>query len=97
MSEHQKAHDANRPEFFGLPIVGVDLGEKLGALDARLIQAGLDITEIKHDLKAVEAKLTARIDRIEARIDRVEAKLTDRIDAILIDHLSGLVAKSRAS
>jgi hypothetical protein len=82
MSEQHKAPAPARPEFFGLPIVGVDLGEKLGSLDARLIQAGLDVTEIKHDLKLVEPVLTAKIEAVDARLTSVEAKLFEKIEAL---------------
>ncbi len=85
MSDEIKPKDKTF-EFPMMPIFGVDLGRELGSIDSRLNRMENDILEVKRDIKAVDAKLTAKIDaveaKLEAKIDAVDAKLTAKIDAV---------------
>ncbi len=69
-------------EFPMMPIFGVDLGERLGSLDARQKQMGTDLQKMDASLDSGIQKLNARIDKLESKIEAVDAKLTAKIEAV---------------
>ena len=79
MSEESKPREPSSQDLFGPPFFGVGLGEKLGALDARLSRVDKDFAEHKSDLRSIGAKLD-EIAHTIGRHDERFANLEKRLD-----------------
>ncbi len=79
-------------EFPMMPIFGVDLGERLGDMGARLKQLETGQFELKADVKALDARfdrveaclgqMENRLDQTENRLDRLETKVDNMGNAV---------------
>lgn len=69
MSDDKKPKYDPKYDFPMMPIFGVDLGERLGSMDARLVRVESDIQEIKQDIKALDAKFEAKIGDLDAKFE----------------------------
>ena len=84
MSEQSKTRELPDPDIFGPPFFGVGLGEKLGALDARLVHVEKDVAELKNDVKNLTSKVDELAHTIQHKFTAVDEKfasLEKRLDS----------------
>ncbi len=92
-------------EFPMMPIFGVDLGERLGSMDARLTRVETDVMEIKRDIKTLDDRvdkclvavnrMDERLTAVDGRLAAAERHLSGRLDSVE-RHLSGRLNSMRA-